>query len=139
LEVGAQWTAEQQGQANLEVTARPIEPKGNLYGFANVKIGGVTVDDFKIVADKDGKLYVGMPSKPEYINKDIRDSFSAAVIEGYHVAIQKAQDRDLSPKAAPVRPRLVEQVKEAAKEALRRNAELPAKEKGNKKREATRD
>jgi hypothetical protein len=34
---------------NMEVTARPITPVGNLLGFASVTFGGIKVDDFKIV------------------------------------------------------------------------------------------
>ena len=36
----------------IEVSVRPIEPMGKLLGYASVNIGGVVVDDFKVV---DGK------------------------------------------------------------------------------------
>ena len=36
----------------IEVSVRPIEPMGKLLGYASVNIGGVVIDDFKVV---DGK------------------------------------------------------------------------------------
>ena len=53
----------------MDISVRLIVPQGNLYGFASVTIGGVTVDDFKIVENKDGELFVGMPSKPDKTSK----------------------------------------------------------------------
>lgn len=137
-------------QTNIEVTARPITPQGNLYGFASVTIGGMTVDDFKIVENKDGGLFVGMPSKPDkgsktgyrntvHIDKDFRDDFSAAVIGAYNIAVEQAQTRAASMKAAPDKPRIGDQIDKAAKEAGKHNAALPAKEKGGKKHEVGRE
>ena len=49
----------------LDVTARPIEPKGNLVGFASLKINdSFVIEDFKILQSDKG-LFVGMPSKPD--------------------------------------------------------------------------
>ena len=33
----------------IEVTVRPIEPMGSLRGYASVNIGGIVVDDFKVL------------------------------------------------------------------------------------------
>ena len=38
----------------IEVSVRPIEPMGKLLGYASVNIGGVVVDDFKVVDGKTG-------------------------------------------------------------------------------------
>lgn len=45
----------------LDVSVRPIEPKGNLVGFASLKINNsFVIDDFKILQGDKG-LFVGMP------------------------------------------------------------------------------
>jgi DNA-binding cell septation regulator SpoVG len=134
----------------LEVTARPIAPQGNLYGFASVKIGGLTVDDFKIVADKDGKLFVGMPSKPDKASKtgyrntvridpEYREAFGKAVLGAHYDAVEALTERAAAMKAAPEKPRIAEQAEKAAKEAAAHNEALPPKGKGGKKREAGRE
>ena len=48
----------------IEVSVRPIEPQGKLIGFASVNIGGVVIDDFKVVDGKNG-IFLGAPSKPD--------------------------------------------------------------------------
>jgi DNA-binding cell septation regulator SpoVG len=135
----------------LEVTARPIEPKGNLYGFASVKIGGVTIDDFKIVADKDGFLFVGMPSKPDkgsktgyrntvHIDKDMRDDFSETILHAHHEAVGLLMERAEKIRSEPeAPPRMAEQVEKAAKEAAAHNAAQPPKARNGQKREAGRE
>lgn len=134
----------------MDISVRPIEPQGNLYGFASVTISGMKVDDFKIVENKDGELFVGMPSKPDkgsktgyrntvHIDKDFRDDFSAAVIGEYHTAVEQAQARASNLRAVPDKPRMAEQMAKAGKEAKQHNAALPPQEKGGKKREAGRE
>ena len=46
----------------IEVSVRPIEPMGKLLGYASVNIGGVVVDDFKVVDGKNG-IFLSAPSK----------------------------------------------------------------------------
>ena len=46
----------------IEVSVRPIEPMGKLLGYASVNIGGVVVDDFKVVDGKNG-IFLIAPSK----------------------------------------------------------------------------
>jgi len=119
----------------IEVTARPIEPKGNLMGFANVKMGGVTIKDFKIVTNNDGELFVSMPSKADakvpngfrntvFVDKEIMGAFNEAVIGAYADAVQKLKDR-----AAVIggekQPPMAKQVAEAAKAAAEHNAAKP--------------
>lgn len=135
----------------MEVTARPINPVGNLLGFASVTIGGIKVDDFKIVENKDGELFVGMPSKPDkgsktgyrntvHIDKDKKDDFSKAVLGEYRAAVEQAKDRAANLRDAPdPPPRMAEQVEKAAKEAAAHNAAQPPKARGGQKREAGRE
>ena len=133
----AKWAAEQ-GQAVMDITVRPIEPQGNLYGFASVTVNGIRIDDFKIVENKDGELFVGMPSKPDktsktgyrntvFVDKDFKDDFSAAVIGKYNAAVQ-AHNREDKPE------RMADQIAKAKKEADRHNATLPPKDKSDIKR-----
>ena len=135
----AKWAAEQ-GQAVMDITVRPIEPQGNLYGFASVTVNGIRIDDFKIVENKDGELFVGMPSKPDkksdtgyrntvFVDKDSRDDFNAAVIGKYHEAVEKAQTRAASLNKPE---RMADQVAKAQKEAEKHNAALPPKYKAAK-------
>jgi len=138
-DIYSKWAAEQ-GQADMEISVRPIEPQGNLYGFASVTVGGIRIDDFKIVENKDGELFVGMPSKPDkksdtgyrntiFIDKDSRDDFNAAVIGKYHDAVEKTQSRAASLNKPE---RMADQVAKAQKEAEKHNAALPPKGKGAK-------
>lgn len=48
----------------IEVTVRPIERMGKTMGFASVNIGGMVVDDFRVIDGKNG-VFLGMPSKPD--------------------------------------------------------------------------
>jgi DNA-binding cell septation regulator SpoVG len=134
----------------MDIAVRPIEPQGNLYGFASVTVGGIKIDDFKIVQNKDGELFVGMPSKPDkssttgyrntvFVDKDFREDFNAAVIDKYHTAVEQAQARAANLKTAPEKPPPIKaQMAKAKKEADKANAALPPKEKGAKKKEADR-
>ena len=126
----------------MEVTARPIEPLGNLYGFASVKIGGVKIDDFKIVADKNGELFVGMPSKPDKtsnsgyrntvsVGKDFKDDFNKKILAAHYDAVEvlmEKAEKMRSPES------ISSQVNKAKKEADKHNAELPPKKKSDKTR-----
>jgi len=128
----------------MEITVRPIEPKGNLYGFASVAIGGITVDDFKIVENKDGELFAGMPSKPDkgsktgyrntvHVDKDLRDDFNAAVISEYHAAVEQTQARAANLKTAPDKKPIKAQMAEATAQAAKDNAARPDPAKGKAK------
>jgi DNA-binding cell septation regulator SpoVG len=138
------WSAEL-AQNEMDITVRPIEQRDNLYGFASVTIGGIKVDDFKIVTNKEGELFVGMPSKKDpksktgyrntvSVDNDTRDDFNAAVIEKYHEAVEKAQTRAANLKSVPDKQpeRMADQLANAKKQADKHNAQLPAKEKGEK-------
>jgi hypothetical protein len=48
---------------------RRLERTGNVIGFAEIKIRGITIRDVKLVSSKSGELFLGMPSR-EYVGKD---------------------------------------------------------------------
>ena len=124
------WSAEQAASA-MEIHVRPIAPQGNLYGFASVTVSGIKIDDFKIVKNKDGVLFVGMPSKPDrtsrsgyrstvFVDREILDSFNSAVIAEYQAALQERENN-----AAP--ERIAAQMARAKNEAENQSAVPPAK------------
>ena len=128
---------------DMDITVRPIEPKGNLLGFASVKFGGgVTVDDFKIVEGKDG-LFVGMPSKPDQSSKngyrntvridpDFRETFNSTVLKQYALAVEQTRNRAANLRDVSEKPGIGVQMKEAQKQADRDNAARPAPAKADK-------
>jgi len=135
------WAAELK-QTNLEISVRPIAPQGNLYGFASVTIGGIKIDDFKIVKNKDGEFFVGMPSKPDktsktgyrntvYIENEFKEGFNKAVIGKYYEVVEQAQIRASNLKTAPTKQpeSMAYQVAEAQTKADKHNADIPAKSK----------
>ena len=110
----------------LEVTARPITPIGNLVGFATVKFNDVfVVEDFKILQGEKG-MFVGMPSKPDKTSKtgyrdtakpiaaEFRTELTGAVVEAYHNAVEKLKDRAAAV-AAPEKPSIQKQLVDGAK------------------------
>jgi len=129
----------------LEISARPIEPIGNLLGFANITINDtITVKDFKILESENG-LFVGMPSKADptsktgfrntvYVDKEYFGVFNDAVIGAYHTAVKDLQTRAAKLEAEE-KPPAKEQLKAAAKQAEQHNAEIPAKGKVKQSRE----
>ncbi|MDU5947748.1 MAG: SpoVG family protein [Paenibacillus macerans] len=134
--------AEQQpGQAalplKLDVTARLIEPKGNLVGFASLKLNDCfVIDDFKILQNDKG-IFVGMPSKPDKtsktgyrdtsrpITKEFRAELTEAVTAAYHAELEKLQTRAAAI-ASPEKQSIPKQLAEGAKQAAQENAAQPA-------------
>jgi DNA-binding cell septation regulator SpoVG len=132
----------------LDVQVWPIEPKGNLMGFASLKINnGFVVDDFKVLQGEKG-LFVGMPSKPDGkggyrdtarpITKEFRAGLTQAVTAAYREAVERLQSRAaaLPPpeKKQPVREQLENGAKQAAAHNARRQSasDRPAPVKGGK-------
>jgi len=122
-------------RARLEKDIRvfPLDtPQGNLHGFASVTQGGITTKDLKIVLNKDGEFFVGMPSRPDkkggyrntvYIDKDILEDFNTEVIGKYHEAVErKAQERAADPEK---KTGMKDQYAKAAKQAAEHNAKKP--------------
>lgn len=131
----------------LDVSTRPIEPKGNLVGFASVKFNDAfVVEDFKILQSDKG-LFVGMPSKPDKSSKtgyrdtakpitaDFRKELTEAVITAYHAEVEKLKARTA---AAPEKQSIPEQLSEGKKQAEKEQAARPAPAKASKAQNAER-
>ena len=126
----------------VEVSVRPIEPQGKLIGFASVNIGGIVIDDFKVVNGKNG-IFLGEPSKPDpttrtgyrstarVTNRALQERLSAAAADGYNMAVEKLIARAEALRPKPIR----EQMANAAKEAAKENATRPAPAKGKEARD----
>lgn len=130
----------------LDVSARPIEPKGSLVGFASIKFNDAfVVEDFKIIQSDKG-LFVGMPSKPDKTSKtgyrdtakpitaEFRKELTGAVIAAYHAEIDKLKARTAD---APEKQSIPEQLAEGKKQAAKDNAR-PAPAKASKAKNAER-
>ena len=125
----------------IEVSVRPIESQGKLIGFASVNIGGIVIDDFKVVNGKNG-IFLGEPSKPDpttrtgyrstarVTNRALQERLSAAA-DGYNMAVEKLIARAEALRPKPIR----EQMANAAKEAAKENATRPAQAKGKEARD----
>lgn len=133
----------------LDVSVRPIEPKGNLVGFASLKINdSFVIDDFKILQGDKG-LFVGMPSKPDRksktgyrdtarpITKEFRAELTGAVTAAYHAEVEKLQARAAS-LAGQEKQSIQKQLANGEKQATRDNVARPAPEKGGKIKNAER-
>ena len=126
----------------IEVSVRPIEPQGKLIGFASVNIGGIVIDDFKVVNGKNG-IFLGEPSKPDpttrtgyrstarVTNRALQERLSAAAADGYNIAVEKLIARAEALRPKPIR----EQMANASKEAAKENATRPALVKGKEARD----
>ncbi len=133
----------------LDVTARLIEPKGNLVGFASLKINdSFVIDDFKILQNDKG-IFVGMPSKPDRssktgyrdtarpITKEFRAELTEAVISAYHTEVEKLQARAAAVPAAE-KPSIQKQLADGEKQATKHNASRSTPEKSGKVKDAER-
>ncbi|MEN6314044.1 MAG: SpoVG family protein [Clostridiaceae bacterium] len=133
----------------LDVSVRPIEPKGNLVGFASLKINdSFVIDDFKVLQSDKG-LFVGMPSKPDKgsktgyrdtarpITKEFRAELTEAVAAAYHAEVEKLQARAATIPATE-KQSIPKQLAEGAKQAAKDNTVRPAPEKGGKAKNAER-
>lgn len=111
----------------IEVSVRPIEPMGKLLGYASVNIGGVVVDDFKVVDGKNG-IFLSAPSKE-----------APGTRSGYRSTarvMNRALQERLVARAEAVRPAPIrEQMAKAAQEADKANAARPAPHRGKETRD----
>lgn len=125
----------------IEVSARLIEPVGNLLGFATVKFNGVfAVNNIKILTGEKG-MFVGMPSRPDKsspagyrdiampITADFRKQLNEAVIAAYYEA---EKQQELAAASRREKTSIPEQLKKGAEQAGKDNAARPAKAKGSK-------
>ena len=118
----------------IEVTVRPIEPMGSLRGYASVNIGGIVVDDFKVVDGKNG-MFLSPPSKESnrtrsgyrattrVTSRALQERLDALTVDAYNAAVEQLVARAEALRPAPIRlyvkvPR-VPQVLVAKAEALR--------------------
>lgn len=124
-------------QMKLDVTVHPIEPKGNLLGFASVKINDCfVVKDFRILKSDKG-LFVGMPNKPDKssetgyrdtakpITGDFRKQLFGAILGAYSAEI----DRSQTVSKAQERPSVMQQLKAGTEQATKENAARLPREK----------
>ena len=126
----------------IEVTVRPIERMGKTMGFASVNIGGMVVDDFRVIDGKNG-VFLGAPSKPDptsrtgyrsterVMDRHLQERLDAAAAQGYTQAVEKLIARAEALRPAPIR----EQMAEATREADKSNAARPAPTKGKEARD----
>lgn len=117
----------------IEVAVRPIEPQGSLKGFATVNIGGVVIDDFKVVDGKNG-MFLSPPSKEapgtrsgyrstaRVLDRGLQERLDALTRDAYAQAVEKLIARVEALRPTPIR----EQMARAAKEADKHNATRPA-------------
>ena len=122
----------------VEVSVRPIEPQGKLLGFASVKIGGVVIDDFKVVDGRNG-MFLSPPSKEapgtrsgyrstaRVLDRGLQERLDVLTRDAYAQAVEKLVARVEALRPTPIQ----EQLAEAAKGAEQHNAshKAPAREK----------
>lgn len=120
----------------LDVSVRPISPIDNLIGFANVTINdSFSVEGFRICSGDKG-LYVRMPSQQDSrgnwrdtfkpITSEAHKQLSAAIIEGYSVAIEKMQATLDAARTATEKPSLSGALKENAGKVKNQPSKTPA-------------
>jgi len=130
---------------HMDVQVRPVEPKGNLIGFASVKFnGGFVVDDFKVLQSEKG-IFVGNPSKPDGkgkfwdtahpTTKEAHAALTEAVRTAYHGAVERLQARTAAIADAEKKP-MKEQLANGAKQAAAHNAQRSAPDKAGKAKSA---
>lgn len=121
----------------IEVSVRPIEPMGKLLGYASVNIGGVVIDDFKVVDGKNG-IFLGAPSKEapgtrsgyrsttRVMSRALQERLDSLTVEAYRHAVERLVARAEAVRPAPIR----EQMAKAAQEADKANTARPAPARG---------
>ena len=126
----------------IEVMVRPIEPMGSLRGYASVNIGGIVVDDFKVVDGKNG-MFLSPPSKEStrtrsgyrattrVTSRALQERLDALTVDAYNAAVEQlvARPRPCAPPPSGSRWR------GPAQEADKANASRPAPEKGKEARD----
>lgn len=127
----------------IEVNVRPIEPRGKLIGVAEVKMNGLSVDDFKVFNGDKG-LFVGAPSKPDsstrsgfrrtahIYDENLQAVLDSKALEGYNAAVEKLVARAAAAQAMSVKPSIREAIKAGAEQAAQDNTTRPTPEKTGK-------
>ena len=130
------------GNATSSVTVKLKQKQSDWQSADPVNIGGIVIDDFKVVNGKNG-IFLGEPSKPDpttrtgyrstarVTNRALQERLSAAAADGYNMAVEKLIARAEALRPKPIR----EQMANAAKEAAKENAARPAPAKGKEARD----
>ena len=119
------------GTLKLDVTVRPIAPKENLIGFANVTFNdSFVVEGFRICTGDKG-IYINMPSAKDS-QGNWRDTFkpitaSAAIDLGYGIAMEKMQATLDASRNATEKPSLTGALKENAEKVKAQPAKSAGK------------
>ena len=115
---------------------------GSLRGYASVNIGGIVVDDFKVVDGKNG-MFLSPPSKESnrtrsgyrattrVTSRALQERLDALTVDAYNAAVEQLVAKAEALRPAPIR----EQMARAAQEADRANTSRPAPEKGKEARD----
>lgn len=128
----------------VEIKVRPIADKGKTLGFASVNVGGVVIDDFKLINGANG-VFLAAPSKPNpsgrgfratvwLEDQGLRERLNELAVDAYRDAIGQLRSRADAAEAslqqaqaerdpAPIR----EQMRQAGKQAQAHNAQRPDK------------
>ncbi len=130
---------EQAQPAAIEVTVRPIEPRGKLIGFATVTLnlegGKITIPDFKVFNGEKG-LFVGNPSMKDpsaqsgyrdtarLLGSGIKDTLNVLARDAYVAEVEALRARAAAVLTAQP-PRIKEQLDKAGQEADKANAARP--------------
>jgi DNA-binding cell septation regulator SpoVG len=131
-------TAAEVPPLKLDVTARLIEPKGNLLGFASIVLNdSFVIDDISIVRGKTG-IFAGMPSKPDPSKPsgykqtaralgDFRGQLNGAVAEAYHAQVEKIKAHAMAhgehaQSAEQGKPSIKKDIAEGKRQAEKNNA-----------------
>ncbi|MCD7947885.1 MAG: SpoVG [Oscillospiraceae bacterium] len=135
--VQARVNAAVEAALGVEVNVRAIEPRGKLIGLAEVKIGGLKVDDFKVFNGDEG-LFLGPPSvrdssarggfrRTARADNDLQEVLNSKALDGYNAARDKLVARAAAAQAMTVKPKPIrEQMAEAGQEAAKANADRQA-------------
>lgn len=119
----------------LTLNVRPfMEPKGKQIGMAEVRYGGIAVDNFKLFNGKNG-LFVAPPSerddnspngyrKTARVSRRLQPILDSMAYEGYNAAVEKAVARAAALQAIP-RPSIHEDLTKGAEQAAKDNAARP--------------
>lgn len=142
----------------VEIKVRPIVNQGKTLGFASVNVGGVVIDDFKLVNGKNG-VFLAAPSKPNpsgrgfratvwLEDQSLRERLNAQAVTAYRDAIDQLRSRADAAEASleeataaadrePVAPKPIkEQMARAAKAAEKHNVQRQPQEKVKEGRDA---
>lgn len=125
------------GALKLDVTVRPIAPRENLLGFANVTFNdSFVVEGFRICSGEKG-LYINMPSTKDSkgnwrdtfkpITADARRQLTEAITSEYGIVIEKMQATVEASKNTTEKPSLTGTLKENAEKVKAQPANTAGK------------